>query len=219
LKGLGRENGKGGLMEGLKSKWKRLLNRNKVVGFIGVIGAGKDHSADKYVFDRAYTRISFADPLRLLVSLIFGKDVIYEKYSKFKNINIVVGFFWKSISGREFIQKLGGGIRLIFGDDIFLNVMDRKIESLSPDCPGVAIPDVRYINEAEYVLNLGGELYFCNYESDRYDFTSEHESEKLARIFIALGYKDGDRITMDDLKTAIDFQESFESDRVKVENG
>lgn len=189
-------------MEGLKSKWKRLLNKHKVVGFIGTIGSGKDYNADKWVFEKNYLRISFADPLRLLISMIFGKDTMYEKYSRFKQSSIILGIFWKSLTGREFIQRLGDGMRAIFGSELFIDFMDRKIESLSPDIPGVVIPDVRYPNEAEYILQLGGDLFFCNYESDRYDCTSKHISEQLAQTFIAMGFTDGEKITLDDLKTA-----------------
>jgi hypothetical protein len=204
-------------MEGLKSKWKRLLNKSKVVGFVGVIGSGKDFSADKYVFEKGFTRISFADPIRLLLSIIFGGEVVYEKYSKFKNTNLVLGFFWKTLTGRELLQKLGHGIRLIFGNDIYLEVMDRKIESLPPSSPGVVIPDVRYFNEAEYVLMLGGELYFCNYESERYDCFSNHESEQLAQALIALGFNHGDKLTFDDIKVADKIVK--EAEKVKIENG
>ena len=189
-------------MEGIKSHFKRLLNKRRIVGFIGVIGSGKDHKADKYVFENGFTRISFADPLRLLLSTILGKDIVYDNYNKFKNTNIIVGFFWRMFSGRDFIQRLGDGIRLVFGEDLFLNIMDKKIESLSHEHPGVVVPDVRYLNEAMYVLEVGGQLIFSNYESDRYDFTSPHVSEQLAQTFIALGFNDYDKITLDDLKTA-----------------
>jgi hypothetical protein len=189
-------------MEGIRSQFKRLLNKHKIVGFIGVVGSGKDHSADKWVFEHNFQRISFADPLRLLISMIFGKDVAYDKYNRFKITSIMVGIFWRQLSGREFIQKLGDGMRTIFGDDIFLDVMDRKIESINPESRGVVIPDVRYYNEAIYVLQLGGDLYFCNYQSDRYDCVSDHISEQLAQAFIAMGYETGDKIDSDALKTA-----------------
>lgn len=203
-------------MEGLKSKWKRLLNKHKVIGFVGCIGSGKDYNANKWVFEKNYLRISFADPLRLLLSFIFGKEVVYERYSKFKDSSLVLGLFWRTLSGRVLLQKLGDGIRTIFGNDIFINVMDSKIESLSPDIPGVVIPDVRYLNEAEYILHLGGDLFFCNYESDRYDCVSNHKSEQLAQTLLAMGFTDGEKVSMDDLKTAYSLiKEAKVSDTVR----
>lgn len=189
-------------MEGLKSKWKRLVNRHRLIGYVGVVGSGKDHNANKLVYEKGFIRYSFADPLRLLLSMVFGKEVIYEKYNKFKHSTIIVGVFWKVLSGRDILQKLGDGIRTVFGEDIFIDVMDRKIEFVPQSVPGIVIPDVRYMNEAEYILQMGGELIFCNYISDRYDCTLKHKSEQLAQTFVAMGFSDGEKITIDDLRTA-----------------
>ena len=45
------------------------------------------------------------------------------------------------------------------------------------------------------MISLGGEIYFCNYKSIKYNSKTKFESERMAQDLIKHGFKDGDNLT------------------------
>lgn len=165
----------------------------EIIGFCGVIGSGKDYRCKEYV-EKGYTRIAFADPLRELCYATVGwKTTDSSHYELFKSN------YWNPIykkidafNGRDLLERLGKHIMFMFGEDIWVKLLEKKIEN--ENIQKVVIPDVRYKEEIKSILNKNGKIFFCNYKSLRYEIRKT-KPEQLAQLLIAKGFKDGDDVT------------------------
>ena len=165
----------------------------EMIGFCGVIGSGKDYKCNEYI-QNGYTRIAFADQLRELCYATVGwkqSDSLY--YELFKDT------YWNPIykkinpfNGRDLLERLGKHLMVMFGEDVWVKLLDKKIET--ENIQKVVISDVRYKEEVKYILSKNGKIFFCNYKSLRYEIRKT-EPEKLARLLIAKGFQDGDDVT------------------------
>ena len=98
-----------------------------------------------------------------------------------------------SLTEREFIQNLGHGARLTFGDDFWVDQVlpkpginyifkdkvvwraDAALRAMYPNTDVLVLSDLRYENEAQRVLDLGGVIW----QVSRPGFFSDgHESEQ-----------------------------------------
>jgi hypothetical protein len=163
-----------------------------IVGFVGVIGSGKSYRAANYV-ENGFVQINFADALRELAWSVLGwtpkTDADYEE---FKSMPITLSQsttakqpkfeFAKneaSLTGREFLQRLGNNAREIAGENIWVDAWEKKAKRED----SVVVADVRYWNEVQRIIDLNGKLIFCDYRSSRY-ILSDHPSEALAMELI-----------------------------------
>lgn len=163
-----------------------------IVGFIGVIGSGKSHRAANYV-ENGFVQINFADAVRELAwSILEWSPSTPTQYEEFKSmsINLQASPLAKqpqfsfantlnSLSGREFLQRLGNNAREIAGENIWVDAWEKKTKKHD----SVVVADVRYWNEVRRIIELNGKLIFCNYHSPRYTL-SNHPSEALAMEII-----------------------------------
>lgn len=110
--------------------------------------------------------------------------------------NDVIQF--NTITGREFLQHIGTEARKLFGADFWVDqvlpqptpyeypsfrgegpveaVNDRLLQDRFPEVDCVAITDLRFPNEAERVLRLGGEVWRVNRPGTESD---GHDSEQV----------------------------------------
>lgn len=104
-----------------------------IIGLIGYAGAGKDTAAEALI-ERGFERRAFADPLKAVARDI-GWDGVKNDY------------------GRRLLQNLGASCRHHLGAWVW-------IEAALHDSEGkdLVITDVRYRNEAEFILASGGML-------------------------------------------------------------
>lgn len=120
----------------------------RYIGLSGPAGSGKDTASDALVRHFSYERYAFADPLRKAVAAILGCPVEMLKDRAFKEAKTALG-----VSPRRMMQTLGTEWgRQTIRDDMWLQVM--AVQSLLS--PRVVIPDVRFDNEAEWILSSGG---------------------------------------------------------------
>lgn len=164
--------------------------KKKIVAFCGVIGSGKDYNSNKYISD-GYKMINFAEPLKKIIfKTLKIKNESQQKYELFKDTywNPIGNF--PSISGREFLQ-LGNVARKILYEDIWVDAWERSIKEETK----IVVSDCRYLNEAQRIISLGGEIYFCNYKSMKYNSKTKYESEQMAQDLIKQGFQDGDNLT------------------------
>lgn len=124
----------------------------RLVGITGKARSGKDTFA-KALIKHGYQRIAFADAVKEVTALIAAEpthlyfdDVTKEEYTDALQM-----------TRRQALQKVGTeGIRKALGEDIWIRralrlwVADGK--------PAAVITDVRFDNEAEAILALGGHL-------------------------------------------------------------
>lgn len=111
------------------------------------------------------------------------------------------------ITGRQILQNVGEGLKELCGKGVWANwtanrILQRwlqlpEIEKIKAD---VVFGSIRFDYEAEQVFKIASimhktvEIYMCDYHSQYYRVL-DHESEKFARYFLGLGYKDGQNIT------------------------
>lgn len=130
-----------------------------LLGLIGKKRSGKDTFAATLVEDLGYVRVAFADPLKevaLAINPIVDVDLGAPEYLA----DIVAAHGWEDAKGygdvRRFLQELGVAIRTL-DPDFWLNIAKARIEALDSETP-VVITDVRFPNEAEAVVELGGDV-------------------------------------------------------------
>lgn len=136
-----------------------VARHNTMVEIIGLAGrkrVGKDSAAEYLVRHYGYTRLAFADPLKVAVAGLFG--ISMEEVEMIKNnssITLVVGGRKHlEISGREFLQRFGTEMgREIFGRYFWVSQWEKALnEEMLP----VVTPDVRFVEEAEAIRKRGG---------------------------------------------------------------
>lgn len=120
--------------------------------------------------------------------------------------------FFHYTSGREYLQDIGNHARRLFGDTFWIDQVlptpDGVMRQGAPPTLGarypgadiVCVTDVRYANEAERVLALGGEVW----EVVRPEATSDgHDSEQqLPRELVTRTIDNSGTLT--DLESAVD---------------
>lgn len=168
----------------------------EVVGFVGVIGSGKDYRADLLVHQEGYVRVDFKDELLDMASDLVGYDVRsdYEWFKQWpigilRHPNRILCEFIKmdakkmleehpkAMTGRMLLQRLGTEV----------------IRKRDPDY-WVKAWKTRALRDLAAPRRIGHRAVFCDYHSSRYDAASKHGSEKMAQAFLRLGLKDQQEI-------------------------
>jgi hypothetical protein len=129
------------------------MKKQNVIGLGFKARAGKDEVANHLVRNHGFTRVAFADLLKEACGTIFGlsRDQLYGSLKETEDP------FW-GCSPRHILQTVGTEcLRKGFSDDVWVRALERKIQQN----PGVdyVVSDVRFVNEAEMCLRLGGSLY------------------------------------------------------------
>lgn len=153
-----------------------------LIAFTGCKGAGKDTAAQWLVESYDFTRMAFADKVKEAIANLFGITV--EQVDQFKEIGIddialyEVNLFMRNVaewtfSWREFMQRFGTEMgRGTFGEDFWILQLERAYTELqysSPQEIDVAITDLRFENEAQWLRRMGGfavEIIRPGYEPD-----------------------------------------------------
>ena len=151
-----------------------------IIGLTGNIGSGKDTVADFLVENYGYTKVGFSDVMYDAVCALWGitkEEALAWKgyasvYAKDDNGNQLM-HTW-----REHLQRFGTEMgREVFGPDFwvdqfnqkYLDLWDEELDSLR-----LVVRDVRFNNEAENIVDFGGDIWHIirpGYEGD------EHISE------------------------------------------
>lgn len=131
-----------------------------LVGFSGYGYSGKDSCGEALIKRRTFTRAAFADEVRtaclLLDPLVRVPDT--DKIVPLTDyLRMVCGNDWnlakKNPEVRRLLQRMGTELgRQFFGEDIWIRMLSSRIEGL----PAVAITDVRFWNEADWIKAQGG---------------------------------------------------------------
>lgn len=180
----------------------------KLVCYIGVMGSGKSFRTKKMCQENQdFVEINVADTLRNVVWKMIGwKPPTEERYELFKESTFISSTLPSvKFTGRDILQRLGtDGIRSI-EPDFWINAWKNTVyDTIYLKGKSVVCSDVRFVNEVYAALelenkNIQVEFVFCDYQSDRYDQKSKHDSERLAQ-WLKRTYpdlKDGDVIPKD----------------------
>jgi len=151
--------------------------KKKIIGISGKIGSGKDTFAELLAeqLKGNVERHALADKLRLITEIVSGINMTttHEVNKPFCNNirnytqdqkNIVIKQFNKTIG--ETLQLVGTELfRDNYDTDIWVkSFFNEELEDKLNDGKIIVIPDVRFVNEANYILQEGG--YLIRLEGD-----------------------------------------------------
>jgi hypothetical protein len=161
------------------------LQRMKIIGLVGFIGAGKSTVSDILVQDYGYTKIAFADKLKDIVASVFGwpRHLLEGDSIESRNFREQIDNTWSSLLGydvtpRLMIQLVGTeAFRNIIHDSIWIHATFNEIMK-NPDKKYV-IPDARFYNEILAIQNHGGKVMRVKRgpEPDWYDLAEAANSD------------------------------------------
>ena len=155
-----------------------------LLGLNGPPGCGKDTAADYLVAKHGFTRVAFADPIRVAA---LGLDPFVGPGVRLSEIVSAYGWdqakrSWPEV--RRVLQVLGTEAgREIHGDQVWVARAFQRIDDLPAGAP-VVVPDVRFGNEAVAIRSGGG--YIINLRRPHSESTdvmghpSETESSAIA---------------------------------------
>lgn len=123
------------------------------VGLVGPAGSGKDSVAELLVANHRFHRVAFADALKEFVAAI---DPAFR---------IACSCFQDGVDGakrhvpgiRERLIEVGQAARTHITGDVWIDAVDDVVEGLPASVP-VVVSDVRQQNEADWLLENGGQL-------------------------------------------------------------
>lgn len=125
------------------------MDSPRIIGFGHLARVGKDSAAEVLVRRAGYRRLAFADPLKAVALGLFPtlrERVETWGWDRIKTTDPTV---------RPMLQRLGAAVRDHLGIDTWL---DAAMSSMEPGRRYV-ISDVRFENEAQRILDLGGSVY------------------------------------------------------------
>jgi len=128
----------------------------KLVGICGFAGCGKNTFAEEFHFF-GYKEYAFAAPVKAVCEAAFG---VCPLHFTDRDLKEEVHPFW-NISPREMAQKVGTELfREHFGQDFWLRRMELQfiLDFDSKEEVKAVITDVRFQNEAQWILDNGGVL-------------------------------------------------------------
>ena len=124
----------------------------KLIGITGKARSGKDAIAKFAWSQYGFTRIAFADPVKMAAQAKFGLTAEQTWRDDLKEVVIP---HW-GMTPRQIFQMEGTEAgRNIFGGDIWIKRFMLSYNLLK-DTDDIIVPDVRFDNEAEALRSLGG---------------------------------------------------------------
>ena len=119
-----------------------------IVGLCGYAGSGKDTMANILVQERSFERRAFADKL---------KDIAYSLDPNLAEVVDILGWdVAKQIpSYRGLLQELGVAVREHLGENTWVDAVLNDRSGIWDD---IVITDVRFDNEIDRILDLGGRV-------------------------------------------------------------
>jgi hypothetical protein len=132
-----------------------------IVGFLGIIGSGKGTAGELLAAD-GFTPVSFAKILKDAVAVIFGwpRHLLEGDTPESRAFREQPDEYWsavlkKTITPRLVLQWMGTEAgRNVFGKDLWVGALLRSLDTTKD----YVITDVRFPNEIEMVMHVGGKL-------------------------------------------------------------
>ena len=133
-----------------------MAKRLHVVGLAGEPGSGRDTLATRLVDAHGFTKMSFEDPLRMAVSVLYNLPMHYFSDASLKSKPIPS----LGMSPLECLEAVGSNVcqglrRSIWSDRLLLRMA--SIGRLDSDsAPKVVVTGMRYEDEAEFIRSIPG---------------------------------------------------------------
>ena len=132
------------------------LNNPCLVAFCGPIGVGKSTLAHELADSTGGKVLSFADPLRAMVSQIVGKRYLSsDMFDGVRGKDVEIPWLSGGMTGRKLLQLCGTEFgREMIDPNIWVKITENKLGNYVDT--HVFIDDLRFDNEAEMVRSMGG---------------------------------------------------------------
>lgn len=133
-----------------------------IIGFVGLIGSGKDTAADYLVNFHGFRRDSFAGTLKDAISSIFGwdRELLEGRTKSAREWREQLDIWWSDrlnipeLTPRWVLQHWGTEVcRKAFHNDIWIASLEHKLLTSNDD---IVISDVRFPNEIDAIHKAGG---------------------------------------------------------------
>ena len=123
----------------------------RIIGITGRAGSGKDTLANT-MESEGFQRYSMAEPIKRGIEAMFGfnRDIWEDRDVKETDLD------WLGRSPRYLAQTLGTEWgRDTVHSDLWLLLASKKLA----ECNQIIIPDIRFVNEAKWVVDNGGKVF------------------------------------------------------------
>lgn len=149
----------------------------KLIGIAAKARSGKDAIAT-YLWEKyGFTRIAFADPIKVAAQSMFGLTHEQAWNDELKEKVIP---YW-GLSPRQMLQQLGtDASKPVFGPDVWIKRWGMSYSTLM-ETDDIVVPDVRCDLEASYLRMLGGVI--IHLERPDAQAVSSHISEAGTTVF------------------------------------
>lgn len=136
-----------------------------IIGFVGLIGSGKDTAADYLVNSYGFRRDSFAATLKDAVAAVFGwdRELLEGRTATSRAWREEVDSWWANrlampdLTPRLILQLWGTEVgRRSFHEDIWIASLENKMRKTEEN---IVITDCRFPNEIAAIRNAGGRVF------------------------------------------------------------
>ena len=170
----------------------------KVIGVSGFAGSGKDSFANIFVEKYGYTKISMADSIKDMLSVVFGwdREMLQGATPESRLWRETPDEFWSSVleypfTPRKAMTTIGTNLfRVHFHKDIWVQSVKKKILDVGTN---VIIPDLRFGNEIEMMRDIGA----CLFEIERGERPEWYERALKENLLIQDGILPGTNESME----------------------
>lgn len=146
-----------------------------IIGIAGKARSGKDTVAKHLWTQYGFTRLAFADPVKMAAQIIFGLSNEATWGDEFKET--VIPYWGKS--PRQIFQLLGTEcVKPFFGEEVWIKRLQISLESLPTD--DIVIPDVRFEPEARWIRQMGGTV--LHLQRTGVEAVNQHVSEAVVEF-------------------------------------
>lgn len=136
-----------------------------LIGLGGALRAGKDAVADRLVEAHGFVKIGMSDALHeamLAIDPIVGLEPLYGdfEYERYSEMVGRLGYVEAKKNGevRRLLQKLGTEVgRDMIGENVWVNIIARKIDDHRGAGHPVVVTGIRFPNEVQMIRELAGE--------------------------------------------------------------
>lgn len=135
-----------------------------LVGFVGLMSSGKGTAGEILQLEYGFNPDSFAAAVKDASAAIFGwpREMLEGNTERSRAFRETPDPYWSQVMGRpytprEALQKMGTEAgRNVFHPDLWVHSLKRRVAT-SPH-PRTVITDVRFPNEIEAIINIGGKV-------------------------------------------------------------